>query len=83
MNRWYLKIEYDGRNYVGWQRQDTGPSIQQSLEKAIESFSSESTRVQGAGRTDAGVHALGQAAHFDLQKDFSADTVRDAFDPRG
>ena len=78
MNRWYLQIEYDGRNYVGWQRQDNGPSIQQSLEEAIENFSSESIRVQGAGRTDAGVHALGQAAHFDLQKDFSADTVRDA-----
>ena len=78
MSRWYLKIEYDGRNYVGWQRQENGPSIQQSLEKAIENFSNESTRVQGAGRTDAGVHALGQAAHFDLQKDFSADTVRDA-----
>mgnify|MGYP003348478156 CR=1 FL=1 len=61
MNRWYLQIEYDGRNYVGWQRQDNGPSIQQSLEEAIENFSSESIRVQGAGRTDAGVHALGQA----------------------
>ena len=78
MNRWYLKIEYDGRNYVGWQRQENGPSIQQSLERAIENFSNERIRVQGAGRTDAGVHALGQVAHFDLKKDFSADTVRDA-----
>ncbi len=78
MNRWYLKIEYDGRNYVGWQRQENGPSIQQSLERAIENFSNERIIVQGAGRTDAGVHALGQVAHFDLKKDFSADTVRDA-----
>ena len=78
MTRWYLRVEYDGRGYVGWQRQENGPSIQQSLEEAIYKFSGEEVRVHGAGRTDAGVHALGQAAHADLEKEAGADTVRDA-----
>jgi len=71
-------VEYDGHGYVGWQRQKTGSSIQQSIEEAIHKFSGERVRVFGAGRTDAGVHALRQAAHFDLNRDTSADTVRDA-----
>src|SRR6201992_4079924 len=78
MPRFKLTIEYDGGPFVGWQRQDNGPSVQGALEAAIEKFSGERVTVTGAGRTDAGVHALGQVAHFDLDKSFSADKVRDA-----
>jgi len=78
MTRWRITVEYDGTGYVGWQRQDNGPSIQQSLEEAVHKFCGETVRVFGAGRTDAGVHALGQVAHFDIDRDTSSDTVRDA-----
>jgi tRNA pseudouridine38-40 synthase len=76
--RYKLVIEYDGGPFVGWQRQDNGPSVQQALEDAIERFCQERVTVHGAGRTDAGVHALGQVAHVDLAKEAEADTVRDA-----
>lgn len=66
MARYRMLLEYDGRGFVGWQRQDNGPSIQQALEVAIERFCGEQVVVHGAGRTDAGVHALGQVAHFDI-----------------
>lgn len=78
MARYKLTIEYDGGPFFGWQRQDSGPSVQASLERAIAAFSQEAVTVTGAGRTDTGVHALGQVAHFDLQKPFAADKVRDA-----
>lgn len=78
MTRWRVRIEYDGGPYVGWQRQKNGPSVQQSLEEAVFRFCGEYTRVYGAGRTDAGVHALGQVAHIDIEKETTADTVRDA-----
>ena len=68
--RYKITIEYDGTNYNGWQKQEGEFSIQESLEKAIELFSNEKVEVFGAGRTDAGVHALGQVAHFDLSKEF-------------
>jgi tRNA pseudouridine38-40 synthase len=78
VTRYRLTLEYDGSPFVGWQRQDNGPSVQGALEDAIEKLSGERVTVTGAGRTDAGVHALGQAAHFDLEKFFEPGKVRDA-----
>lgn len=62
-----LIVEYDGTNYAGWQRQKNGLSVQQALEEAFERASGERVSITGAGRTDAGVHALAQVAHFDTQ----------------
>jgi tRNA pseudouridine38-40 synthase len=73
-----LDIEYDGSPYAGWQRQNGQHSVQAALEQAIEAFCGEKVSLRGAGRTDAGVHALGQVAHLDLARDWPADTVRDA-----
>jgi tRNA pseudouridine38-40 synthase len=78
VSRWKLTLEYDGAGFVGWQRQDNGPSVQAALEAAVLGFCGETITAQGAGRTDAGVHALGQVAHVDLTKETDADTVRDA-----
>jgi len=78
MPRFRLTIEYDGRHYVGWQRQDNGLGVQQVLEEAIEGFAGEAAGLAVAGRTDAGVHALGQVAHVDLEENWETDTVRDA-----
>jgi tRNA pseudouridine38-40 synthase len=66
--RYKLTIEYDGTPFVGWQRQSEGSSIQQLLEEAVAKFCGERVTAYGAGRTDAGVHALAQAAHLDLAK---------------
>lgn len=78
MQRWKLTIEYDGRPFVGWQRQDNGPSVQEALETAIFRFCGEAVRVQAAGRTDAGVHALGQVAHADIARPSDAKAVVNA-----
>jgi tRNA pseudouridine38-40 synthase len=78
MPRYKLTIEYDGTPFVGWQMQDNGASVQGVITAAIASFTGEHATLQGAGRTDAGVHALGQVAHVDLAKDWDIDTVRDA-----
>ncbi|HKY93883.1 MAG TPA: tRNA pseudouridine(38-40) synthase TruA [Kiloniellales bacterium] len=76
MTRWKLTLEYDGAPFVGWQRQANGLSVQEVVEAAVLGFTGETAAVQGSGRTDAGVHALGQVAHVDLAKEASADTVR-------
>jgi tRNA pseudouridine38-40 synthase len=78
MPRYKLTIEYDGRPFVGWQRQANGLSVQQAIEEAVAAFAGETVVVKGAGRTDAGVHALGQVAHLDLTREWPASRLRDA-----
>ena len=78
MPRFKLTIEYDGARYAGWQRQENARTVQQALEEAALALNGEPTVVAGAGRTDAGVHALGQVAHIDLVKALPAGKVRDA-----
>ena len=78
MPRYKLTIEYDGAPFSGWQIQADQLTVQGVLTAAIEVLSGEKTLVQGAGRTDAGVHARGQVAHVDLAKDWDSHTVRDA-----
>jgi tRNA pseudouridine38-40 synthase len=78
MPRYKLVLEYDGGPFVGWQRQDNGSSVQAAVEAAIRRFCGESPTVHAAGRTDAGVHAAGQVAHVDLERQAPPDTLRDA-----
>ena len=77
MPRYKLIIEYDGGPFCGWQLQDNGSSIQGALETAVKAICGEEVRVHGAGRTDAGVHALGQVAHCDIAKHFVPGRFRD------
>lgn len=76
--RYKLTIEYDGTPFVGWQKQDNGRGVQDAIADAIAGFCGERVTVAGAGRTDTGVHALGQVAHIDIERETDADTVRDA-----
>ena len=78
MPRYKLTIEYDGTPFVGWQMQGAGASVQSALAAAVAAFCGHAVKIAGAGRTDAGVHALGQVAHVDLAKEWRADRVRDA-----
>ena len=78
MSRYKLTIEYDGTPFVGWQIQAAGTTVQGVLTQAVARFTGEQVHVQGAGRTDSGVHATGQVAHIELTKDWRPDTVRDA-----
>ena len=73
-----ITIEYDGAPFVGWQRQDNGASVQAALEAAAEAFIGAPTPITGAGRTDSGVHATGQAAHLDVPEKFDANRVMQA-----
>ena len=77
MTRWRLTIEYDGGPFMGWQRQENGPSVQSQVESAIFRMTGELAAVHGAGRTDSGVHALAMSAHVDIQKHFTAHRLRD------
>jgi tRNA pseudouridine38-40 synthase len=70
-----LTVEYDGTNYAGWQRQTNGLSVQEALERAFEAASGEHTVIHGAGRTDAGVHAMAQVAHLDTQCSIPAEKI--------
>ncbi|MCG5483298.1 MAG: tRNA pseudouridine(38-40) synthase TruA [Sinorhizobium meliloti] len=78
MPRYRLTVEYDGSDYVGWQRQDNGPSIQGAIEKAVLSLTRETVSIRGAGRTDSGVHARGQVAHLDLTREWKSYTLQNA-----
>ena len=77
MTRWRLTIEFDGGPFMGWQRQDHGPSVQQALEEAIHRMTGELATVHGAGRTDAGVHAAVMTAHVDLVKNLTEHRLRE------
>ncbi|MGI8931457.1 MAG: tRNA pseudouridine(38-40) synthase TruA [Sphingomicrobium sp.] len=77
MTRWRLTVEYDGGPFVGWQRQAYGDSVQGTLERAIEQMTGEQVTIHGAGRTDAGVHALAMEAHVDIAKSLTEHRLRE------
>jgi tRNA pseudouridine38-40 synthase len=77
MPRFKLTLEYDGAPFVGWQRQSNGLSVQEVIETALNALCGEKVAIRGAGRTDTGVHAMGQVAHADLGKDWRSDVLRD------
>ena len=77
MTRWRLTIEYDGSPFMGWQRQDHGASVQQTLEEALERMTGNQAAFTAAGRTDAGVHALAMAAHVDVTMPLTPQRLRD------
>lgn len=78
MPRYKLTLEYDGMPYFGWQRQADVISVQQALEEAVEQFAQHKVTMLGAGRTDAGVHAVGQVAHVDLEKSWKTEKIVEA-----
>ncbi|UZK67196.1 tRNA pseudouridine(38-40) synthase TruA [Sphingomonas sp. M1-B02] len=82
MTRFALTVEYDGRPFMGWQRQDHGPSVQQALEDAAFAVTGERTAVHAAGRTDAGVHALGMRAHLDIARAITPFRLMEALNAR-
>ena len=77
MPRYKLTIEYDGGPFVGWQRQTNGRSVQQAIEEALKRLTGADITIRGAGRTDTGVHAMGQMAHFDLKAEWTGDKLRE------
>lgn len=78
MPRFRLLIEYDGRPFMGWQRQEHGPSVQAAIEDAIERVTGLPAVLHAAGRTDAGVHAVGQVAHVDVERPIAAFRLMEA-----
>jgi len=78
MPRYRMVVEYDGTTYVGWQRQENGHSVQSALEGGILSLTGETVTIRGAGRTDSGVHALGQVIHADLSREWKEYKLRNA-----
>ena len=82
MTRFRLTVEYDGRPFMGWQRQAHGPSVQQAIEEAIEAITGERVAVHAAGRTDAGVHALAMTAHVDVERPITAFRLTDAINAK-
>ena len=78
MQRWKLTIEYQGCIFNRWQSQKDSTGVQDYIQKAIYDFSNEKAKIYGAGRTDSGVHALGQVAHFDLKKETNSNEIREA-----
>ncbi|WP_294235463.1 tRNA pseudouridine(38-40) synthase TruA [uncultured Sphingomonas sp.] len=82
MTRFALTVEFDGRPFMGWQRQSHGPSVQQALEDAIHAVTGERTAVHAAGRTDAGVHGLAMRAHVDIAKDIAPFRLMEAINAR-
>ena len=82
MTRFRLTVEYDGRPFMGWQRQAHGPSVQQAIEEAVEAVTGETTVLHAAGRTDAGVHALAMTAHVDIAKPITPFRLSEALNAR-
>ena len=78
MQRLKCIVEYDGTNFVGWQRQINGKSVQETIEDAIEKLAEKKITIFGAGRTDTGVHAVHQVFHFDFDKDIDTKKITDA-----
>ncbi len=82
MTRFALTVEYDGRPFMGWQRQAHGPSVQQAIEEAAKAVTGETVAVHAAGRTDAGVHGLAMRAHLDIAKPFTPFRLMEALNAR-
>lgn len=82
MTRFALTVEFDGRPFMGWQRQDHGPSVQQAIEEAAFAVTGEAAVVHAAGRTDAGVHGLGMRAHLDVAKPITPFRLMEALNAR-
>lgn len=82
MTRFRLTIEYDGRPFMGWQRQAHGPSVQQAVEEAVEAITGEKAVLHAAGRTDAGVHALAMTAHVDIERPITAFRLADGLNAK-
>ena len=77
MTRWRLTVEYDGGPFMGWQRQEHGPSVQQAIEEALAKMTGEFPTVHAAGRTDAGVHAIAMSAHVELERELTEHRLRE------
>jgi tRNA pseudouridine38-40 synthase len=82
LTRFRLTVEYDGRPFMGWQRQAHGPSVQQAIEDAVHAVTGETITLHAAGRTDAGVHGLGMVAHLDVEKPFTPFRLMEALNAK-